>query len=185
VKQYLLNLPRFLEAPRDVVRNCRALTPTAELVYIDEGAWYLGSVEPTAIRLRMGGLKRARAARMWHAIHSGARPDPVRVARARWMWWEGTLLMEGFAGIEVFRGDPDSRVEEFLRRRHYGWANDLDATFRRFLAEEDQEGREDDPKDELVRASSMFEDHKLREAYKYAFTPPVSFTSKLPARKSA
>lgn len=174
--QSFLNIPRFRDPPQDVVRACRLLCPTAELVYMDEGAWYLGTVERTTIREAAGGRKRAIAARMWNKLDAMKLEDPRMAARATWMWWEGTLLLEGFAGIEVFRGEPDSRVEEFLRRRHYSWQRDLDATYRRFLAEDDQDRRGEDPADVAARYSSLLDDHKLREAHRYAFKRPVSIT---------
>lgn len=143
---------------------------------MDEGAWYLGTVERTTLRSTAGGRKRAVAARMWGKLETMRTQDPKLAARATWMWWEGTLLLEGFAGIEVFRGDPDSRVEEFLRRRHYNWARDLDDTNRRFLAEDDQDARGEDAKDVAAKYSTLLDDHKLREAHRHAFKAPVSFT---------
>ena len=170
----LVELPRFRDAPRDVVQNCRRLVPTAELVYIDDGAWYLGSVERTEIRERVGGLKRARAARLWKRMATWALVDAASAARATWLWWEGTLLLQGFAGIEVFRGEPDSRVEEFVRRRHYQWSRNLDAALRRHMAEDDQDAR---PEDKAATFSPLFSEQKLREAHRWAFRHPKSFTS--------
>ena len=99
------------------------------------------------------------------------------------MWWEGTLLLQGFAGIEVFTGDPDSRVEEFLRQRDYGWARDLDATYRRWLAEDDQDARTgtEHPDDMAARYSSLLDDRKLRDAHRHVWRTPVSIIKPEPA----
>ncbi len=186
MKHSLLEIPRFREAPTEVVQNCRTISPTCELVYMDEGAWFLGSIERTTIRERAGGHKRRIAARIWHKMDVLKLHDPKRAATAAWMWWEGTLLLQGFAGIEVFRGEPDSRVENFLRQRHYQWANDLDATLRRFAAEDDHERRGD--ADEIaaeVAHSTLIDDHRLRDAHRHAFRKPVSFTMPQPAGVSA
>ena len=153
--------------------------PTAELVYMDDGAWYLGSVERTSLRYYVGGLKRQKAAKMWRKLELLRKEDHAMAAKATWMWWEGGLLMEGFAGIEIFRGEPDSRVEEFLRRRHYNWERDLNATIRKHMAEDDQEAREETEEDKAEKYSSLLNEHKLREAHRWAFRSPVSFTSKL------
>ena len=180
MKHSLIDIPRFREAPEDVVRNCRALVPTAELVYMDDGAWYLGSVERASLRSGVGGLKRERAGRMWKKLEQMRQMDPAVAAKATWMWWEGALLMQGFAGIEVFRGEPDSRVEEFLRRRHYNWQKDIDATIRKHMAEDDQDSRAPEtPEERASRYSSLLNEHKLREAHRWAFRQPKSFTSRL------
>lgn len=144
---------------------------------MDDGAWFLGSVERSTVREMVGGNKRRIAGRIWDKMDTLKMHDPVRAAKAAWMWWEGTLLVQGFAGIEVFRGEPDSRVEDFLRHRHYQWANDLDATLRRFVVEEDHERRGDDEQvaAEIVH-STLIDDHRLRDAHRHAFRQPKSFT---------
>lgn len=186
MRTQLVDIPRFREAPRDVVKNCRTLIPTAELVYIDDGAWYLGSVERTVLREMAGARKRLVAGRVWRKMDALKTVDPASAAKAAWMWWEGTLLMQGFAGIDVFTGEPDSRVEEFLRRRHYGWARDLDDTLRRMLAEDEQEERGEDAQDEAAKNSSMLDDRKLREAHRWAFRKPFTITSRYtPAQGAA
>lgn len=179
----LLEHPQFRDAPPDVVRACRLIVPTAEIVYMGEGSWYLGSVEPSTVRERAGWAKRRRAANIWRRFEQVKTSDPRRAAQAVWMWWEGTLLLQGFAGIEVFTGDPDSRVEEFLRQRDYGWARDLDATYRRWLAEDDQDARTgtEHPDDMAARYSSLLDDRKLRDAHRHVWRTPVSIIKPEPA----
>lgn len=146
---------------------------------MDDGAWALGSVERTALRYRFGGLKVQRAGRIWHRIDALRLQDPKLAATATWMWWEGKLLMQGFALIDVFRGEPDSRVEEFLRRRFYQWSNDVDARLREILAEDDQDSRDETWQDRAAKYSALLDEHKLRDAHRHAFKKPVSFTSRL------
>lgn len=176
----LLDVPAFRDPPLDVVRHCRLIEPTAHLVYMGEGAWFLGSVERSTIREAVGASKRALAAKQWRRMDLLKQWDVRKAATASWMWWEGTLLLQGFAGIEVFRGEPDSRIEEFLRRRDYAWRADLDAAQRRFLAEDDQDGRDEDPTDVAARYSSLLDDRKLREAHRWAFRRPISIVKPSP-----
>lgn len=158
-----LVIPQARECPSVVLGHLREVLPTAELVHMGDDKWVLGNVVPTNIRERIGRMKLHRAGR---AIIAG-RNDAERMRRlARWRYigWEGLLLTQGFATITVFQqNDPDSRMVEFLREREYGWARDIDALLAQSAMKEraDELGVEQD-----AGVSAYFAEEKLREAWK-------------------
>lgn len=161
-----LLLPSFREAPRDVLGHLREIDPTVELVYMGGGAWALGSVCRNGLRDEVG-LRKVRMAMTTVPQHRAA------AGRLRAMLWEGKLLLQGFGLIETFKGDPDSRVEEYLRQRTYCWASELDAAWRRIM-DNDARSPEAEKEAELERYSTMIDEKRLREAYRWAFKRPVS-----------
>lgn len=161
-----LDLPTFREPPADVLANLRNIDPTIELVYMGGGAWALGSLERNGIRDRVGARKVAMA--------TTARPATKQAARRiRAMLWEGRLLQQGFGLIETFKGEPDSRIEEYLRERTYCWATQLDSLWRRIMAD-DMRSAESEEQAELEHYSTMIDERRLRDAYRWAFKRPVS-----------
>jgi len=108
----LIDVPTEREAPLDVLAACRVIEPTAELLYIGDGRWWLGSVSvPNRHRRRTGLRLLAREARMAH-------PD-AGVCR------QGLLMLQGFALIGEYP-DADGAMVDDLRRRdwQYRYAHD-------------------------------------------------------------
>lgn len=167
-----LDIPQLRVCPVEVLRDLRLIVPTAELVYMGEGMWLLGSVERTNLRERAGRYKiqRARSAQI------RSRRD---LARWRYVAWEGELLTQGFAPIKVFEGDPDSRIVEYLREREYNWARDLDDAWKRVVYD-----RDDDEDAELdALHTSLVDEKRLMEAYRWGFKRPVSIIKPEPKKE--
>lgn len=164
VMQSLLQIPQLRNCPPEVLRDLRAIDPQADLIYMGDGVWLLGAVNPSSIRWRAGQLKMKRAAEA--KIVGDALTRRRKLARWRYIAWEGALLAQGFAPIAVFGSpdkpcEPDSRIVEYLRERTYCWARDLDAAWRRSLAADDSVESEQE-----AAQSSYFDEYKLRHAYK-------------------
>jgi hypothetical protein len=178
-----LQIPTLRVCPADVLRSIREVVDTAELVYLGDGQWVLGDVKKSDARERMGRYKMKR---------SGAAKvrTPREFARWRYVRWEGELLTQGFAPIHVFaQNDPDSRIAEYLRVREYQWRADLDAAmasaFYDGMYETDKlsaERYEEAELDSIAQKTSLLDEKRLREAWRWGFHRPVSsLVSRKPA----
>lgn len=99
----LIDVPVERETPLDVLAACRAIDANAELIYIGEGRWWLGSVSvPNKYRQRTGLRLLGRELRRDH-------PD-AGVCR------QGSLMVQGFALIAEYPAADGAMVDDFRRR---------------------------------------------------------------------
>lgn len=164
-------IPQFRIAPPELVARLREIEPLAELVYLGQGKWFLGTLAPTPVRYRAG-------ARKVSAAHRLKPQNAADMARALWMHYEGSLLLQGFAGWQIFTGEPDSAIEEYARLRSYQWDKEVDRQLARVEWEARQSpaalAQKDDAEDNAALYSTVYEESRLREAHRWAFKRPVS-----------
>jgi hypothetical protein len=105
----LVAIPQSREPPPDLLRRLRAIHPRAELVYIGDGEWWVGIVEPNEHRRQTGARILARE---WAQDH----PD-WGVLRM------GALLVQGFSycGSWVFDGEPTAKLVHDFAEADWMW----------------------------------------------------------------
>lgn len=131
----LIDVPVERETPLPVLAACRAIDPTAELLYIGEGRWWLGSVStPNKYRQRTGLRLLKRELGRDH-------PD-------RGVCRQGTLLLQGFAMIAEYPEADDVLVEDF-RRRDWQFKYEPDAN--EFTASESEPERKQEAARQRIR----------------------------------
>lgn len=119
----LIDVPVERETPLEVLAACRVIDPSAELLYIGEGRWWLGSVSvPNRHRRRTGMRLLAREGKAAH-------PD-AGVCR------QGVLMLQGFALIGEYEQADGALVDDFRRR---DWQYRYDHDQNDYVAGERQE----------------------------------------------
>lgn len=144
------------EAPPLLVRDLRAIEPTAELVYMGDGTWWLGRVHPS-FDLRKQGWEKVRAANAATAEH---RVDPHHAKLYR----IGRLQQLGFQFTAEYAGEPDGRIVQDMMRADYLWR--LASNWYRY--QEIRNGAQD-AEAERARAELM-DDARARDAWRYMTT---------------
>jgi hypothetical protein len=116
-----VTVPTERDAPAWVLAGLRAIDPTAEVVYVGEGRWWVGVVAtPNKYRQRFG-------MRLLRRTRRQMRPDPAIVR-------QGLLACEGFSMVAEYEGDPNGAwIDDFARRDHE-WRYESDKD--QFLVEE-------------------------------------------------
>jgi hypothetical protein len=128
---WLVDLPQAREAPEHVRRGLRLLDPTAEVIYMGDGVWLVGTVRPNTVRR---GIAERRLNTFVRAVSGGKRMSKRGIRKAR----AELLALQGFQPISEWHGDISGRViEDFIRSRWLMEHTSDDELFRQMDAETD------------------------------------------------
>lgn len=142
-------------APRHLLQQLKQVDKDAELVYVGDGAWWVGTYRPN-IKNRATGSRKVKVAQ-----------EMADVAEARRMERVGRLQQAGFVYLKeyVVQGVPDGRIARDFE--YADWMNRMVVnTEHRFMAhmrDEKERGKEEARKD-------LADPGRAMDAWRYAFT---------------
>lgn len=148
-------------APRHLLQQLKQVDRDAELVYIGDGAWWVGTFRPN-LKNRATGSHKVKVAQ-----------DMADVAEARRMERVGRLQQAGFVYLKeyVVQGVPDGRIARDFE--YADWMNRMVVnTEHRFMAHMAAE------KEQTKQASrdDLADPYRAQDAWKYAFTQSHAVT---------
>lgn len=142
-------------APRPLLHQLQAVDKDAELVYIGDGAWWVGTYRPNLKNRAIGSHKVKVAQEM------------TDVQEARRMERVGRLQQAGFVYLKeyVVQGVPDGRIARDFE--YADWMNRMVVnTEQRFMAQLQAEK----DKDREASRKDLADPHRAADAWQYAFT---------------
>lgn len=148
-------------APRHLLQQLKQVDPQAELVYIGDGAWWLGIFKPNQKNQAIGANKVKTAQTMTDI------PEARRLERV------GRLQQAGFVYITewVVQGEPDARIA-----RQFQYADWMDKhvvnTEHRFMAHMAAEKEAD----KVASRKDLMDEGRAMDAWRYAFTQSHAVT---------
>lgn len=142
-------------APTAVRQRLRNIEPAAELIYVGNGKWWVGRMEPHT-DLARAGQQKVRAANRLTAQREVS-PETAMLYRV------GRLQQEGFRMLAEYEGDPDGRMVQDLEVADYLWR--AHATFQRWQA-----AMESGTEEEKAKAKAdLLSYDRAKDAWNYMF----------------
>lgn len=145
-------------APAVLLHQLRQIEPTAELVYMGQGEWWLGSVQPSTTQtMREAGARKMRAVNAQTAM-TKLTADAIRMHRV------GRLQQQGFQVINKYEGEPSGRIVKDLIEADWRWK----LCSNQYRLDEWMYGRR--RREQEAARAEMTDPARARDAWKTAFT---------------
>lgn len=146
----LTSLSSFREAPEHLVRDLRAIDSTAELYYVENGIWWLGSVRPNMDRKKTA----------LHLLGVEAKKMKPR----RHIVQQALLLLEGFALVQQYeiQGEPDRRIVADFEYRDWLWRSHREPELLKKFLDVASDDQREEARDAMFR-------EKIRADGRYLF----------------
>lgn len=140
-------------APTALRHRLKQIEPEAEVVYVGNGKWWLGRMDPHA-DLAKAGQQKMRVANQATA-HRQVTDDTAMLYRV------GRLQQEGFRMMAEYEGEPDGRLVKDLEVADYLWRQA--STFERWQRSLDEEAERE--KDAALK--DLTSEDRAKDAWAY------------------